>query len=872
MAEKKEGISRRRFVKTGTMAAATIAASATAAIDDAEAETVNETKQDEPLKDYPVTHAALKPMIHPRLGAEFNARSAVRYLRFLAPATVERLELGRIRYGRAIPGVPIHPAHLTVSKLNEETFRWELVRDIEFPEDPAIRGEGLSQDMTIEEMQSHFSKLRELPPYAMDTGEVTAKTLRVECDREHPYWPNHGECNGGPFNVPFGALNELKAYGKLVEASPELQYNPILEIEAFNPKAPQGMRVLDLPNMLLYEGEKLSVGFSLQRPMLIHFGWDALGEGMASRDRLLATRTSRAKIDTLGGLSGPLLRTPTLDFGAQRWTGGVAVDGNRVTYRNLQAIAGVVVDAVFTVERDRLIIELTQSCSREIPMLEAETWRLAWDLTAGITGAAAEPRLLPGRNGDVNLPAVWASDGVGCLSCRVLDGADADTRLQVESYRFQSCVTGGFVLAGRPEPDSCLVLPAGKRQATFELAVMNLEPLRTPDSAQPSRGVRRHWPTVFSCFRPEYRGFSNNSASVNCHLSQGPPLEIAAHTERPANGPDPLELGRFTIGQALLDGGGYGYFRNLYLDSDPVVVSAAGRLHQAEPDMAWLRRIESGLVEAVDRMSGMMGEEGLVICRDLSGNSGSYRWSTNAMDVVGFGHIDGYVNAWSYRAFRNAAALFAALGRPDRATRCREWAEQIRDAYARQLLNPETGWVAGWRSRDGELHDYAFTWVNGVALAFGLLNPDDAENALRALERLRDEVGPPSARMGIPCNILPIREDDQTLPKILGLAEPTFEKYTDGSLSGWPATYYLRALSIYGLADRARKLAEELDEGYAAGIFNGGMGAGHEFRSWEGMPTGYEGTLIGCFGPIYAIAIQQGVLTPRDPEWWPSDA
>jgi hypothetical protein len=110
------------------------------------------------------------------------------------------------------------------------------------------------------------------------------------------------------------------------------------------------------------------------------------------------------------------------------------------------------------------------------------------------------------------------------------------------------------------------------------------------------------------------------------------------------------------------------------------------------------------------------------------------------------------------------------------------------------------------------------------------------------------------------------------LSKILDGTQPTFEAYTDGSLSGWPATYYLRALSLYGPKDRARKMAKELEEGYTAGIFNGGKSTGHEFRSWEGLPTGYEGTLIGCFGPLYAIAIEQGVLKPSTPEWWPDNA
>jgi hypothetical protein len=240
------------------------------------------------------------------------------------------------------------------------------------------------------------------------------------------------------------------------------------------------------------------------------------------------------------------------------------------------------------------------------------------------------------------------------------------------------------------------------------------------------------------------------------------------------------------------------------------------------------------------------------------------------MDVVGFGHIDGYVNAWAYRAFRNAAAMLDDLARHrDLVSACRQAAARLRANYSPVLLNPDTGWIAGWRSRDGQLHDYAFIWVNGVALAFGLLDQQAARNALHALEQKREAVGPPDARMGLPCNLLPIREEDQMLGKILADNNPTFETYTDGSLSGWPATYYLRALSIYGLRKQLEKTMNELKSGYAAGIFNGGNGSGHEFRSWEGLPTGYEGTLIGCFGPLYAIAIEERLIQPADPEWWP---
>jgi len=673
--------------------------------------------------------------------------------------------------------------------------------------------------------------------------------------------------NGNRFSVPFGILEPLRAYGEPEsEKITQAPYNPILKTEEIDPKPPKGMKVHDLPQMVLFEGKHLSIGFSIRRPMLMHLGWDAIG-GQAANSRLLASRMPDASAAC--AFAGPVVRTLDGDFPAPLWTGRVSVRGNRVVYRDLRLLPGLTIDAAFTVEPDRLIIELTQTAQRPIPALEADAWRLAWNLRAGITGAAGIPTLAPGRNGDVALPAFWASDGVGCLACRVLESSPEPPRLQVDSYRPQNCVVGGFVLADRCEPDLPVVVPAGKRTAVIELAVANLEPRRHGKHPKAGAGVQRHWASVFSCFRPEHGGFSNNSASVNCHLSQGAPIEIAAFTARPKGGPDPIELARFTIARALLDGGGYGYCRNLYLDSDPVLVSAAGRIHQVAPDVAWLRKIEPGLHEAVGRMAASAGDDGLLVCRDLSGDSGTYRWSTNGMDVVGFGHVDAYVNAWAYRAFNCAQRMFADLGRAEESDRCGECAKAIRRSYVLRLVNPETGFVAGWLSRDGKLHDYAFLWVNGVAIAFGLLGRDAAQRALRGLERLRSKLGLESARMSLPCNLLPIRDDDHMLPKIIGDAQPTFELYTDGSLCPQNATYYLRALSIYGFKAQAAKLAAELDDGFANGMFNGGIGTGHEFRSWDGLPTGYEGSLVGCFGPMYAIAIEQDVLTPPDPELWP---
>ncbi|MFH1568095.1 MAG: hypothetical protein ABIL09_08865 [Gemmatimonadota bacterium] len=820
------------------------------------------------LMDFPVSHAGRRKVMHPELGREILAQTAVRYLRFLRPVRVSRLELAAVRSaghsGRWVPGVPTHPAHLIVSTLDRAARRWTVVRDVDLPPNPRFAGAGLSQDVPIDEMEAFFTRaVAEQAPHRIELGDLATDCLKVECDREHPVWPNHGECNGGPYNVPFGALQNLRAIGAELAAATPPAYRHKLERAGIRPSAPPGM-ALDARNPLqiVFRGSRLSVGFSLVRPMLTHLAWDHFGRDGTAGSRLLF----RGVADSLGGLSGPSYITPDGNFIAQNMSGRVEVAENRVRYLGLDSGCGIAVDAAFTVTADALVLELEQRAAGDLPALEGEAWRLLWNMRAGLTSVAAVPVEREGRNGFVELPALIAADAGGCLSVRRLEGEGA---LHTESHRAHEARSTGFVLAAPDTADAPLVIPRGPSRAVFELRPGALMPVPEGKEAVLTAGVKTCWTAGFSAFRPEFGGFSNNAISTNCHVNQHTAFDFAAFTARPPVGPEPLALVRFSLGRALMDGGGYGYHRSLYLDSDPILLSGAGRIVQLSGDRRWLQQVGPGVGAAARRLlGGFDAREGMIVCRALSGNSGSYRWSSNAMDVVGFGHIDAYVNAWSFRALRNAAALCTLLGDRELARQCGEVAAALAANYARQLVNPETGWVAGWRSRDGQLHDFGFLWINGVACAFGVMDDDATRRALTNLEARRQEVFPESGYQGLPLNLLPIDASDHMLPRIGYHLRPTYENYTDGALSPVFPAYYLRALSRHGFEKESRALVDRLEQGFADGLFHGPYGTGKEFMTWTGADSGYEGTFGPNSGPLYAIAVERGFIVPPDPEWW----
>ena len=177
------------------------------------------------------------------------------------------------------------------------------------------------------------------------------------------------------------------------------------------------------------------------------------------------------------------------------------------------------------------------------------------------------------------------------------------------------------------------------------------------------------------------------------------------------------------------------------------------------------------------------------------------------------------------------------------------------------FLNPQTGVLAGWKSADGKLHDYWFTFINGLAISYGLVDDKDANAIMTNLLRKMDEVGYKSYHLGLPGNLIPVAKGDYIIGEHRwGVPEKEdgsdgFQIYENGGATTCHAYFTIKALYQLGRVQEARKLFYPMLQGFAAGDYQGfgPNGQSKDWRAWDGACHGYEGFLVDSFLPMLAV-------------------
>jgi len=462
--------------------------------------------------------------------------------------------------------------------------------------------------------------------------------------------------------------------------------------------------------------------------------------------------------------------------------------------------------------------------------------------------------------GEIRLPALlhFPDQGTFRISCSV-----GGIRLGYDALRFRD----NFVRVSFTAADS------GHREVEYRLDVTAIYPHHPAVDQDPRyEGYRRDFLNILQ-LNPRRRVLANNAASDAVAFTVFEYAMMAAHMPPLAEGLSALDILRQTLDRyvgGMLGYGMKGYDDNAdlkydFLDSYPSLVIAAAEYVRASHDTGWTERNYSVLVDWANKMIEFDRDGDGLMEYPLSGNSGSWAARVtvrpaNWWDTIGFGHKDAYSNALAYRAFLDMADLSRETEHAKDAALYQERAAKIKATYYQTFYNPKTGVLAGWKSADGQLHDYYFLFVNGMAVTYGLVNEKQGNAIWDKLLAKMKEVGYTRFELGLPGNLIPVRREDYVdLQKEFGGPEKEdgsdgFQIYENGGATACYAYYTIEALKRLGREKDADEILFPMLQGFSNGGFQGSDAHGktYDWKAWDGTAHGYEGLLVDGYLTLLA--------------------
>lgn len=416
----------------------------------------------------------------------------------------------------------------------------------------------------------------------------------------------------------------------------------------------------------------------------------------------------------------------------------------------------------------------------------------------------------------------------------------------------------------------------------YHLKVTAIYPKISGIAADPRfDGFRRDWLNIFQ-INPGRRLLANNSGSDSCGFCYFEYGDIAKATPPLVRGLTAADMVRQTLdgviaGDIVCGMPGYAGVNDhpqATADTLPSFLIAAEDYISASDDKGWLAANYNHLKSWTDKMLATDTNDDGLIKYPVSGNSGTWPNGSppvrpsNWWDTIGFGHEDAYANALAYRALLGMAQLAQQTGHPDDQVRYQAAAEKLKAVYFTTFYNPQTGILAGWRSADGQLHDYYFLFVNGIAIHYGLVPTDKANDIMDRLLAKMNEVGYTNFALGLPGNLIPVARKDYAHhnPRFGGGKKEdgsdAFQIYENGGATACFAYYFVAALYDLGRIQDGDRILMPMLDAFAKGDFQGfgSNGMSKDWKTWNGQPHGYEGLLNDNYYTLLAVLDRERAL------------
>ena len=620
----------------------------------------------------------------------------------------------------------------------------------------------------------------------------------------------------------------------------------------------------------------LNLETSSSSPEILFLSWDTEGGSRASRNLLYKPVSLWLQIDEKWRPASPL-RIETL-----------TKSNDRTQYRIRLEEHGHV-DWHISREKSVLSFHIEQ---RNAPSLKA--MRLVFPFDPRAAATTVIPSAWQGLNA-MNLPVIISAPDFGQMLLTHQEGVEVVGSLQGQRAETH---TVDFILEWQCNDDA---------QNLF----LGLEPVYAPmpQGLQDKglwRAMRRGWFNMLQPSaqwgtegRPQYAPpglLANNVVSdpVSCvlhmkadHVLLAPNLGPGVSATVPLR--NTLD---WWLDHGMEDSGEMRSWRNVrgMLDANAGPLIASWCYVEASKDRTWLETRIDALERLADYLAKRDVDDDGLVESVYSGNYGTQiaRLGASAYDTINSGHKDGYSNALIYRAWCGLADLELQLGRKQSAERYRTLARRLRDVYSMELYNSKTGWLAWWRSEDGELHDLSSPMITSIAILYGLVEEKPGRTMLDKLWKKIQTVGFIRFDLGVPLTLEPVRKGDYQQPEpgkkagqygrpVLEDGSDTFQQYLNGGCMVSDAYYFITALHMVGEKERADSILHAMLKRQVEGVFPNGGGfqngvidrfpLGAEFYDWNGKTCGYEGHLVYSFSFLQAAllrnqAIRDKVLRP----------
>ena len=615
---------------------------------------------------------------------------------------------------------------------------------------------------------------------------------------------------------------------------------------------PAGVRATHQNGEVRYATKDFEVGFSLGRPGFSFLGLHIEAAGNVGTN-LLATRPP---LFNQGPQLHPVGEAPVLAPSVRcALQGTTRVKGGTVRYDF--SAGGQSYQLVWSVTAKGLTLRAERSARRAAVAWHSAAWMV------GLRNSASPSHVLArlheeGEAGAVALPALLTLPGFG--SWEIASTGPAGWA-RSDCYRAFDLNTLELKVGEHRTAEGLYQLPAGRHRAVFTLRPKRPVALLRDDSPAVAKRAlaRTQWSAL--TFRTDTATLSNNGASMHCPICMDTWAAVTRLQGDVVPGLPATEFLRLSLERWLTGGPGYAAGRLLqdgsshdaddeYLQTGASALRGLGEYlrHCATP--AWYRSFKPYiLVKLQAARDRDLDGDGLIESLHRTGVSGTNQWSTCWYDVISFGWKDAFANAILYGALNELAAGMQRFDEREQAEKLAKWAGWLRANYRDTFWNEATGWLAGWRCRENQLHDYAFLPVNGAAIAEGLLSRDESQSVLRRLLAEAKKVGLPDPALGLPGNLWHIPDHD--LSDIIQGYPLGY--YQNGGRTHAQTRHFVMALYHGGFRREADAMLKRLCVGFAEAKVFGGNQSGVDWRYWDDRPCGYEGLLTDQFGLIAAI-------------------